>query len=184
MNISDLGKLKANQIKTSSNTKPFGLANPELFQKLLDDAVEQKAKAPDNLPNFNAKTQIISPNDTLVAQAFSTQELEQIERRRRQDRQNDNQTLSSDVVEELNLRSDRLSVTPFQVFIERSVDALENISALEMRVNDLTEQYINGQVSIDEVSIEMTKLNLAISFATTVISTAATTFKELTQLNI
>ena len=70
------------------------------------------------------------------------------------------------------------------MFIDKSVEVLGNISKLDYRVNDLTEKFMRGEVSIDEVSFEINKLNLAITFATTVISSASQTLKELTQLQI
>lgn len=86
--------------------------------------------------------------------------------------------------ESVNNALNRINVPPFQLFIDKAVDALQDISQLEFRVNDLTERYIQGEISIDEVSIETNKLNLAISFATTVISTASQTFKEFTSMAI
>ncbi len=65
-----------------------------------------------------------------------------------------------------------------------SVSALEDLSAMENRVNDLMEQYILGRASIDEVSIETAKLNLAVSFATSTITSAVQTFKEILQMQI
>lgn len=84
--------------------------------------------------------------------------------------------------EEQDYLFNKLEVTPFQAFIDKSVEVLESISQLDYRVNDLTEKFVRGEVSIDEVSVEMSKLNLAISFVTTVLSSASQTFKELTQL--
>ena len=55
---------------------------------------------------------------------------------------------------------------------------------MESKVNDLIEQFIQGKASIDEVSMETAKLNLAVSFATTVITTATQTFKEILQIPI
>ena len=157
------------------------------FQLLLDQAQQSSDKGIGQIGNMPNPNMIVSQDPRhapLIAQAFSAEELERLERRRRQDRVQDNQSLSEDILNELNLRSDRLDVTPFQLFIERAVEVLENVSQMEIRVNDLTEGYVRGEVSIDEVSMEMTKLNLAISFATTVLSTASQTLKELTQLAI
>ena len=86
--------------------------------------------------------------------------------------------------ESVNNALNRINVPPFQLFIDKAVDALQDISQLEFRVNDLTERYIRGEISIDEASIETNKLNLAISFATTVIPTASQTFKEFTSMAI
>ena len=82
------------------------------------------------------------------------------------------------------LSTNRIEVTPFQMLMDKAIEVLESISTMEYRVNDLTEQYIEGKVSLDEVSVETMKLNLAVSFATTVLSSATQTFKEITQLAI
>ncbi len=82
------------------------------------------------------------------------------------------------------LRTNRLDVTPFQVFIDKAVDALEGLSEMEFRVNDLIEQFLRGKVSVDEVAMEAAKLNLAVSFATSVVTTATQTFKEVQQIAI
>ena len=121
-----------------------------------------------------------SGREELIAQVINEDELQQLENRRRTDR---DQTLPN-AVNPVALQTNRLEVPPFQLFVDKAVEALENISQLEFRVNDLTEQFIEGRVSIDEVSMEANKLSLAVSFATTVITTASQTLKELTQLAI
>ena len=138
--------------------------------------------------NFNATAKIgMNPNDVdvqkLLAQGIPGQNIspvfEEVERRRR-----DRELARQLAEEEFELSTQRYVVTPFQMFIDKSVEVLSNISKLDYRVNDLTEQFMRGEVSVDEVSFEINKLNLAITFATTVISSASQTFKELTQLQI
>lgn len=121
--------------------------------------------------------------DHLFAQVDENRDVlpvfEEVERRREE-----RILAEREAMEEKRLTAQRYVVTPFQKFIDQSIEVLENISQLDYRVNDLTEQYIRGEVSVEEVSFAITKLNLAISFATTVISSASQTFKELTQLQI
>jgi hypothetical protein len=186
--MNSIDKLKG---KIQSAPKSNGTGSPAKievpFQLLLDQAQQapqQGIGQVGNMPNPNMLIPLDPRKAPLIAQAFSAEELERLERRRRQDRTQDNQVIGEDILNELNLRSDRLDVTPFQLFMERAVEVLENISQMEVKVNDLTEGYVRGEVSIDEVSIEMSKLNLAMSFATTVLSTASQTLKELTQLAI
>ncbi|MGE4169402.1 MAG: hypothetical protein AB7F28_01625 [Candidatus Margulisiibacteriota bacterium] len=81
-------------------------------------------------------------------------------------------------------KSNKLDVTPFQLFMDKAVDALENISQMEFKVNDLIDGYIQGKVSIDEVTIAASKLSLAVSFITTAVTTATQTLKELQQMQI
>lgn len=158
----------------------------EVFQQ---DKVSQQPETLKSIEhNFNASAkQIIDSGDIdidkLFAQGINNQNIapifEEVERRRRQREQD-----RSINQEEFDLAMQRYSVTPFQMYIEKSIEVLGNISKLDYRVNDLTEQFMRGEVSVDEVSFEINKLNLAITFATTVISSASQTFKELTQLQI
>ena len=90
---------------------------------------------------------------------------------------------SSKVEEEVN-SSIKMEVTPFQVFIDRAISGLESISELEFHVNDLIERYTQGKASIDEVTIETSKLNIAVSFASSVLTSATQTLKEITGMQI
>jgi len=168
----------------SKNASDIGVE----FQSILDDAMADPkvVNKTSLMPNMAASLPMTPFNEQmLIAQGVSNFELEEIERRRRRDRSNDDsETLTPENINERGFRSTRLEVTPFQLFIDRAVDALESISQMEYRVNELTQQYIEGKVSVDEVSMEATKLNLAITFATTVITTASQTFKEYTQMAI
>jgi len=92
--------------------------------------------------------------------------------------------LTSQNVNEEGLQGNRLDVTPFQLFMDKAVEALESLSEMEFRVNDLIDQYIQGKVSIEEVSTETAKLSMAISFATTVVTQMTTTFKEIQNMPV
>ncbi len=78
----------------------------------------------------------------------------------------------------------RLAVTPFQLFMDRAVDSLRNVGQYEAYTNDLMERFVKGEVSVDEVAMAASQLNLMVSFATTVITTATSTFKEIQQLQV
>jgi flagellar hook-basal body complex protein FliE len=161
-----LGAVSSKGIGGLSNTDASEAFAPYMKQAI--EAVNQKISSGDLV------------NEEAIAQVFSQDELEALSRRQPVDR---GQAVSP-LVNQAALDTTRLESPPFQIMIDRAVEALENISQMEYRVNDLTEQYIEGKVSIDEVSIEANKLNLAISFATTVISSASQTFKELTQIAV
>ncbi|RAP33539.1 hypothetical protein DID75_01880 [Candidatus Marinamargulisbacteria bacterium SCGC AG-410-N11] len=156
------------------------------FQQLFNEAIGNQSTQMNIQPLYNMNQQIpFNENATLLAQNFSANELEKVERRPRQDQsKKESEMLKADNVNEIGIQAGRLEVTPFQMFLDKAVEALESISDLEFKVNDLTEQYVQGKASIDEVSIEATKLNLAVSFATTVITTASQTFMEITKMQI
>ncbi len=162
----------------------LGSANSKGIGEFTGPGAMQDAFAPYMKDAVNELSQKINTggviNEEVIAQVFSDDDLEALSRRQRVERD----PLISPLANQADLDTQRLDSPPFQIMIDRAVEALENISQMEYRVNDLTEQYIEGKVSIDEVSIEANKLNLAISFATTVISSASSTFKELTQMAV
>ncbi len=182
-NIYSIDKsLPKNQAKVTVNQGQM----PKIpFDNFFETALNVNAKEPKPIEhNFNQKPSLkLDPESEVLAQAVNPNEIErvfrQVQERRRQEGQADA------IAEEENyLGTQRFEITPFQMFIDKAVEVLESISELDFRVNDLTEQFAQGKVSIDEVSMEMTKLNLAISFATTVLSTASQTFKEIYQIAI
>ena len=193
---------RINSVNSNLNTERLikGLADSSVqqptvdFDNVLAEIVQQNKTVANQESvqqlnhNFNAAAKVgINPNDVdvqkLLAQGIPGQNIspvfEEVERRRR-----DRELARQLAEEEFELSTQRYVVTPFQMFIDKSVEVLSNISKLDYRVNDLTEQFMRGEVSVDEVSFEINKLNLAITFATTVISSASQTFKELTQLQI
>ena len=157
------------------------------FQNFFDEALKGvNPKDVDGIEyNFNQKPTIISEeeNRELLAQALDPEEIETIFREVNNNRSRQ-QAMQDQRNNETYLSTNRIEVTPFQMLMDKAIEVLESISTMEYRVNDLTEQYIEGKVSLDEVSVETMKLNLAVSFATTVLSSATQTFKEITQLAI
>ena len=122
-------------------------------------------------------------DNVLLAQNISAQDTGLSITERERKRRRINETPSERLMQELEI-DNTLSVTPLQFFSEAAIKALQDISNQEYHVNNLMQEYINGKSTIEEVSIETTKLNLAISFASTVISTASQTFKELISMQI
>ena len=80
------------------------------------------------------------------------------------------------------LKEEPLQVVPFQMFFDEAVEALRGLSHMEMKANNLTEKFIRGEATVEEVMIETSKMNLAYSMATTVMSTSIQTFKEIQQI--
>ncbi|RAP28738.1 hypothetical protein DID78_04695 [Candidatus Marinamargulisbacteria bacterium SCGC AG-343-D04] len=183
-----ISAIGVNSSSSSINNNVRGSVAPKIpFQNVLDDVLKnshnEEVKGIEY--NFNQKRRIDSKDkfSELIAQGVPTQNIENVfqdieNRRRRQINQTEEEN------PELALSTNRMDVTPFQMFIDKAVEVLESISEQDYKVNDLTEQYLQGKVSIDEVSMEITKLNLAVSFATTVLSSVTQTFKEITQIQI
>jgi flagellar hook-basal body complex protein FliE len=75
-------------------------------------------------------------------------------------------------------------ITPFHTVLEEATEALQGISNIEFEANRLTDQYLKGKASIEEVMMATAKLNMAMSFALSVVSTSVQTFKEIQQIPI
>jgi len=82
------------------------------------------------------------------------------------------------------LNPTHLETVPFQDFLDKAVDALQDVSDTEFQNNKLIKDYTQGKASIDDVMISTSQLTLAMSLATTVIQNTVTTFKEIQQMNV
>jgi len=158
---------------------------PEVpFKAVMENVMGQRSAAPlpttpqvaqnvpKALPNASVTAIPLSRDAAILAQAVNEGDLNVRSRRRR--RNINDPTNAEPYVDR----------TPYQIFIDQAIQVLDRISQQEAFVNELTNQYIAGNVSIDDVSIEASKLNMSITFITTVITTAATTLKELTGMQI
>ena len=73
---------------------------------------------------------------------------------------------------------------PFEAVFSKAVDALEGVSQIEFRANDLISKYIEGKVDLSDVLIATSKMSISVQLAVTTITTAVSTFKEITQMQI
>jgi flagellar hook-basal body complex protein FliE len=155
---------------------PFKAVMEDVMSKRSATASPNTPQVAQNVPSPLSNTQVptvpLSRDAAILAQAVNAGDLNIRSPRRR--RNTNNPTNAEPYVDR----------TPYQIFIDQAVQVLDRISQQEARVNELTNQYIAGNVSIDDVSIEASKLNMSITFITTVITTAATTLKELTGMQI
>lgn len=74
--------------------------------------------------------------------------------------------------------------SPFEDILNRAVNSMEGVSRLEMESNNLISKYIEGQAEMSDVMIASAKTNIAVQLAVTVVTSAVTTFKEITQMQI
>jgi len=72
----------------------------------------------------------------------------------------------------------------FDKVLGRAVDALNNVSETEMNANKLIDDYIAGKVELSDVMIATSKMTIAVQLAVTTITSAVSTFKEITQMQI
>lgn len=72
----------------------------------------------------------------------------------------------------------------FDEMLGRAVDALENVSQIEMNANKLIDQYVAGKAELSEVMLATSKMTIAVNLAVTTITSAVGSFKEITQMPI
>lgn len=72
----------------------------------------------------------------------------------------------------------------FDQVLGRAVDALNSVSEAEMNANKLIDDYIAGKVELSDVMLATSKMTIAVQLAVTTITSAVTSFKEITQIAI
>jgi flagellar hook-basal body complex protein FliE len=72
----------------------------------------------------------------------------------------------------------------FDQVLGRAVDALNGVSQSEINANQLIDQYIAGKVELSDVMLATSKMTVAVQLAVTTITSAVSTFKEITQMPI
>ena len=70
----------------------------------------------------------------------------------------------------------------FDKVLGRAVDALNSVSQTEMNANKLIDDYIAGKVELSDVMMATSKMSVAVQLAVTTITSAVSTFKEITQM--
>jgi flagellar hook-basal body complex protein FliE len=72
----------------------------------------------------------------------------------------------------------------FDEMLGRAVDALNSVSEVEMNANKLIDDYLVGKAELSDVMLATSKMSIAVQLAVTTITTAVSTFKEITQMAI
>jgi flagellar hook-basal body complex protein FliE len=72
----------------------------------------------------------------------------------------------------------------FDQVLGRAVDALNGVSASEINANNLIDQYLAGKVELSDVMVATSKMTVAVQLAVTTITTAVSSFKEITSMAI
>lgn len=76
---------------------------------------------------------------------------------------------------------DTKNSTPFQVMLDAAVSGLDSVSRVEDKANAYISQYAKGNVSMEEALMEVSKMTMAVEFASTVVNHTVTAFKEIQQ---
>ena len=82
--------------------------------------------------------------------------------------------------------SDNFTVSnnPFEDILGRAITALEGVSKTEFTANQMIDGYVRGEVDLQDVMVQSSKMSLAVQMATTTINLAVSTFKEITQMQV
>jgi len=72
----------------------------------------------------------------------------------------------------------------FDQMLGRAVDSLNSVSELEMNTNKLIDQYVQGKAELSDVMMATAKMTIAVNLAVSTITTAVSSFKEITQMAI
>jgi len=72
----------------------------------------------------------------------------------------------------------------FDEMLGRAIESLNSVSEVEMNANRLIDDYIAGKAELSDVMIATSKMSIAVSLAVTTITSAVSSFKEITQMPI
>ncbi len=74
--------------------------------------------------------------------------------------------------------------SPFEDILSRAVNALEGVSKAEVSANQLIDRYVRGEVDLQDVMVQTSKMNIMVQLAVTTVNLAVNTFKEITQMQV
>lgn len=74
--------------------------------------------------------------------------------------------------------------SPFSMIFAGVVRALEDVSKMEHRTNDLIQQYVDRKASVEEVTMATAQLNVSVTLLSTVMSSLSQSFKELQSMQV
>ncbi len=74
--------------------------------------------------------------------------------------------------------------SPFSMVFAGIVRAMDDISKMEKKTNDLIQRYVDRKASVEEVTMATAKLNVSITLLSTVMSSLSQSFKELQNMQV
>jgi flagellar hook-basal body complex protein FliE len=72
----------------------------------------------------------------------------------------------------------------FEDVLSKAVEALNGVSQQEIYANQMIDRYTRGEVDMADVMLATSKMNIMVNLAVTVVNSAVTSFKEVTQMQI
>jgi flagellar hook-basal body complex protein FliE len=77
-----------------------------------------------------------------------------------------------------------LPTNVFDDVLSKAASALETVSQTEFTANNLINNYIQGKAELSDVMVATSKMNISVQLAVTVITSAVSSFKEITQMQM
>ncbi len=72
----------------------------------------------------------------------------------------------------------------FDQVLGKAIDALNGVSQTEFTANKLMDDYIAGRAELSDVMLATSKMTIAVNLAVSTITSAVSSFKEITQMAI
>lgn len=72
----------------------------------------------------------------------------------------------------------------FEDVLSKAVEALNGVSQQEIYANQMIDRYTRGEVDMADVMLVTSKMNIMVNLAVTVVNSAVTSFKEVTQMQV
>ncbi len=167
--------LEAKESLVSDDNEKAAVKNiKSILTGILEESGMVKPEKNTNTPYLGALPKDPLKKDILVSQ-LPTQNTPQNILNRIQNRQNGNQQVQN---------QNAPSVTPFQIFLDKAVDFFETVSDYENKSDTMMQDYIEGKMSLEEITVARTKVGLAISFSITLINQVTQTFKEIQNMQV
>jgi flagellar hook-basal body complex protein FliE len=72
----------------------------------------------------------------------------------------------------------------FDDMLGRAMEALNSVSESELNANKLIDLYVQGKAELSDVMLATSKMTIAVQLAVTAVTTAVSSFKEITSMSI
>ena len=74
--------------------------------------------------------------------------------------------------------------SPFSMIFAGILSALDDVSKMEHKTNDLIQRYVDRKASVEEVTMATAQLNVSVTLLSTVMSSLSQSFKELQNMQV
>ena len=154
---------------------------------LLGDQVKKQQSLKDNLENlknipYMGEMKKNAGQDTFIGQVLPDDP--DFDPETPQFVQQDEQDITAQNVYQEGFEDRSTNLTPFQFFLDKSLEYFGRLSLLESQTDQLMVDYVEGRISLEELTIEKAKVSVGITFAVTVTSQVQQSFNQILNMNI